>query len=133
MSAAGVKRFDESFRPVRLERKVLAFQPAKSSFLFDRNLNYRLYDTVTAHNHGKPTLVFCSTRKETANAAQQVCVRVHVLSRDCIRFLIVLSQLAKDCVARIGRSAFVVSSAALNALNEAAKRVTDKSLQGERS
>ncbi|KAG9390949.1 ATP-dependent DNA helicase HFM1 [Carpediemonas membranifera] len=72
----GLLKFDQSYRPVPLERRVLAYPEAKSEFLFDRNLDYKIADVVTRYAEGKPTLIFCSTRKGTVQTAQ-------TLARDC--------------------------------------------------
>jgi ATP-dependent DNA helicase HFM1/MER3 len=35
-------RFGEEYRPVKLEKIVLGFNPAKNDFLFEKALNYKL-------------------------------------------------------------------------------------------
>lgn len=55
----GLKYFGQEFRPVQVDIKVLGFSKCKNDYLFDRNLNYKLYDLIKAHSGGKPTLVVC--------------------------------------------------------------------------
>ncbi|XP_061171634.1 probable ATP-dependent DNA helicase HFM1 [Saccostrea echinata] len=64
---------DDSFRPVRLRKVVLGspFDENKGSdFQFDMSLNYRLPRIINTYSENKPTLVFCSTRKSTQQAAE---------------------------------------------------------------
>eukprot|EP00466_Bigelowiella_natans_P004149 jgi/Bigna1/35412/e_gw1.9.11.1 len=43
-----------------------------NQFLFDKNLNYILFDTIKKYSAGLPTLVFCSTRKGCEDAANSI-------------------------------------------------------------
>ena len=61
-SPDGVRHFGEEYRPVRLETKVLGYDPAKNDWMFERRLNERLYEVVLNHFQSKPALVFCSSR-----------------------------------------------------------------------
>ncbi|XP_062607353.1 probable ATP-dependent DNA helicase HFM1 [Saccostrea cucullata] len=64
---------DDSFRPVRLRKVVLGFpfdENKGSDFQFDMSLNYRLPRIINTYSENKPTLVFCSTRKSTQQAAE---------------------------------------------------------------
>jgi ATP-dependent DNA helicase HFM1/MER3 len=53
----GILRFGEEFRPVKLEYKVLGFYPAKNDFLFDKTLNYKIFEVVKTHYNRKSTLI----------------------------------------------------------------------------
>ncbi|XP_078484330.1 putative ATP-dependent DNA helicase HFM1 [Ciona intestinalis] len=62
---------DESYRPVKLRKVVLGYPWSSngSEFKFDINLNYKLGNVIHTYSEGKPTLVFCSTRKSVEQAA----------------------------------------------------------------
>ena len=67
---AEVVRVDETQRPVPLRRVVLPFSSRDmSEFKFDLSLSYKLRSVIQTYSEGKPTLVFCSTRKGTQQAA----------------------------------------------------------------
>eukprot|EP01126_Amoeba_proteus_P064586 TRINITY_DN9062_c1_g2_i3.p1 TRINITY_DN9062_c1_g2~~TRINITY_DN9062_c1_g2_i3.p1 ORF type:complete len:164 (+),score=19.63 TRINITY_DN9062_c1_g2_i3:1126-1617(+) len=52
--------------------KVIGYPPASNAFIFDRNLNYKLFNVIVFYNDQKPALVFCNTRKTCVNAAAQL-------------------------------------------------------------
>ncbi|XP_048584395.1 probable ATP-dependent DNA helicase HFM1 isoform X2 [Nematostella vectensis] len=62
---------DDSYRPVKLRKVVLGFpmHANMSEFKFDLSLNYKISGIVHTYSDQKPTLVFCSTRKGTQQAA----------------------------------------------------------------
>ncbi|XP_058831957.1 probable ATP-dependent DNA helicase HFM1 [Topomyia yanbarensis] len=64
----------ESRRPIKIDKHVLGFycDPNTTSYRFDMNLNYKLFDIIRKHSSGRPTLVFCSTRKATEMAAKHL-------------------------------------------------------------
>lgn len=66
-----VRRFGEAFRPVRLSWKVLGF-PMGRTHSFDGTLVGKLYGLVAKHSGGRPTLVFCNSRKVCGQAAQAI-------------------------------------------------------------
>lgn len=45
---------------------------SKNEFLFDNGLNWKLLDLIRKYSGGRPTLVFCSSRKGCVTAANQV-------------------------------------------------------------
>jgi hypothetical protein len=47
----------EEYRPVKLEYKVLGFYPTKNDFLFDKTLNYKIFEVVKTHYNRKSTLI----------------------------------------------------------------------------
>ncbi|CAK9215790.1 unnamed protein product [Sphagnum troendelagicum] len=69
VSASGMKRFGEETRPVKLTTRVYGYAPAKNDFLFERRLQNFLYDVLMHHWQGRPSLVFCSTRRGAQEAA----------------------------------------------------------------
>ncbi|XP_058448372.1 probable ATP-dependent DNA helicase HFM1 [Malaya genurostris] len=64
----------ESRRPIKIEKHILGFycDPTTTSYRFDLNLNYKLFDVIRKHSSGRPTLVFCSTRKATEVASKHL-------------------------------------------------------------
>ena len=64
-------KLDESYRPVPLQKVVLSFGDCMPStaFKFDLNLNYKLHNIIQQYSSKCPTIVFCSTRKSTVQAA----------------------------------------------------------------
>lgn len=72
---SGCFRFHDEDRPVPLSIKVIGYPKNGNPFLFERGLNYKLLSLIQQHcTDGpsapvKPTLVFCSSRKETVFSA----------------------------------------------------------------
>jgi ATP-dependent DNA helicase HFM1/MER3 len=64
-------QINESFRPVKLKKIVLGyyFSPDMTDFRFDLSLSYKIASIIDEYAEGKPTLIFCSTRKGTLQAA----------------------------------------------------------------
>ncbi|KAJ1521887.1 hypothetical protein ONE63_002225 [Megalurothrips usitatus] len=62
-------KLDEDMRPVKLHKVVKGFDSKLSSYLFDVHLSYKLKNVITQYSEGKPTLVFCSTRKSVLATA----------------------------------------------------------------
>ncbi|KAA0148202.1 hypothetical protein FNF29_06861 [Cafeteria roenbergensis] len=62
--------FGEEFRPVPLEKHVLAYFDGKNEFLFSESLFRRLPGVVSRFSDGRPTLIFCTSRKAAQVAAQ---------------------------------------------------------------
>jgi ATP-dependent DNA helicase HFM1/MER3 len=44
--------------------------PSMNPFVFDKTLNDKLMELIRKYSSGKPTLVFCSTRKSTTDACE---------------------------------------------------------------
>lgn len=60
-------------RPVKLDIVVIGYPCySDSEFKFDISLNYKLKSVVDNYSAGKPTLVFCSTRKSVEQAANNL-------------------------------------------------------------
>ncbi|PSN45754.1 hypothetical protein C0J52_13790 [Blattella germanica] len=59
-------KISEDMRPVKLTKIVLGYSHplSVSQFRFEMSLSYKLRDLIFKHSGGKPTLIFCSTRKE---------------------------------------------------------------------
>ncbi|CAA7046606.1 unnamed protein product [Microthlaspi erraticum] len=69
---AGIKRFGEEMRPVKLTTKVFGYAAAKNDFLFEKRLQNYIYDILMQYSKDKSALVFCSTRKGAQEAAQKL-------------------------------------------------------------
>ncbi|KAK3603692.1 hypothetical protein CHS0354_023298 [Potamilus streckersoni] len=66
-------KMDESSRPVRLKKIVIGYnfdEHRTSLFQFDLMLSYRLAGIIHTYSDGKPTLVFCASRKGAQQAAE---------------------------------------------------------------
>lgn len=62
--------FDESFRPVKLEKFVYGFNASgNNDFAFDSFLDSKLPGLISKHSSKKPILVFCFTRKSCETTA----------------------------------------------------------------
>ncbi|XP_021694228.1 probable ATP-dependent DNA helicase HFM1 [Aedes aegypti] len=64
----------ESRRPIKIDKHVLGYycDPSTSPFRFDMNLNYKLFEVICKYSSGRPSLVFCSTRKATESASKHL-------------------------------------------------------------
>ena len=102
----GLKKFGEEFRPVKLNKFVLGYPPAKNEYTFERALNFKLANVIKQYSSKRPTLVFCQTQKGTLAAA---------------------NRLKED----IDSSYLIDSPQQREELNEAAKEVKEKSLQSK--
>ena len=106
-SPDGIRHFGEEYRPVRLETKVLGYDPAKNDWMFERRLNERLYEVVLNHFQSKPALVFCASRDGASSAAKTLADR------------------AKST----GRNPFISGQGQVEALREAAGRAENRQLK----
>ncbi len=64
--------FGPMFRPVELTLHVIGFPDRDNKFLFHRALDYRVMDMVRRFAAGRPSLVFCPTRKSTSQVAMVI-------------------------------------------------------------
>ncbi|KAA1086059.1 Sec63 [Puccinia graminis f. sp. tritici] len=64
--------FGEEHRPVKLSKFVYGYtrRPEHTEYQFMSLLNFKLMDHITTHSSGRPTLVFCGTRKSSLQAAE---------------------------------------------------------------
>jgi ATP-dependent DNA helicase HFM1/MER3 len=63
--------FGDSYRPVPLQLYVFGYQKTQSDFLFDNSLSYKICDLIISYSSGKPSMIFCSSRKGCISAAKQ--------------------------------------------------------------
>lgn len=64
--------FSEDFRPVQINKYVFGYPPAKSPFLFDISLNYKVLEVITKFSFGKNSLIFCPTQKSAQKTAEEI-------------------------------------------------------------
>lgn len=71
-SPADFFKFGNDVRPVQLQKIVKGYYqpPKQSDFLFDIQLSYKLKTVILDYSNGKPSLVFCSTRKSVLQTAK---------------------------------------------------------------
>ena len=72
------KKFDDSYRPVPLTWRVLTY-PMQATYSFDKALIYKLSFVIRDHSAGRPTLVFCNSRKVCQQAAAQIATTGHLV------------------------------------------------------
>jgi len=68
----GVKVFGDEMRPVRLHTGVKGYARASNDFLLDKRLTTQVLPVLQEHSRGKPSLVFCASRKGAVATAQHV-------------------------------------------------------------
>ncbi|CAH0715691.1 unnamed protein product, partial [Brenthis ino] len=73
-------KFGDECRPVKLKRIVEGYPcPVGTSiFKFDIILNYKLWNIIQKYHNGKPTLIFCNTRKGVALTAEALSREITV-------------------------------------------------------
>ncbi|KAI9285571.1 P-loop containing nucleoside triphosphate hydrolase protein [Umbelopsis sp. AD052] len=65
--------FGEEYRPVKLSRHVYGIHDSGGNpFMFEKKLEWKLVDMIQKHSGGKPTLIFCSTRKSTQSSCDVI-------------------------------------------------------------
>ena len=65
--------FDSSFRPVPLATHVVGLgHIGKNQFLFDKSLDRHIPDLLKRFSRGKPSIIFCHTKKQTENLANEL-------------------------------------------------------------
>eukprot|EP00980_Cylindrotheca_fusiformis_P007665 scaffold1605_cov141-Cylindrotheca_fusiformis.AAC.28 len=65
--------FDDSYRPVPLCTRVVGLgYIGKNEYRFWMNLDEQIPHLIARYSNGKPTLVFCHTKKETENLVQRL-------------------------------------------------------------
>ncbi|XP_064072745.1 probable ATP-dependent DNA helicase HFM1 [Vanessa tameamea] len=73
-------KFGDECRPVKLKRIVEGYPCADgtSIFKFDIVLNYKLWPIIQKYHAGKPTLIFCNTRKSVVLTAETLAKEITV-------------------------------------------------------
>lgn len=65
--------FDSSFRPVTLSTHVVGLgHVGKNQFLFDKGLSRHVPDLLKRFSRGKPSIIFCHTKKQTEALAKEL-------------------------------------------------------------
>ncbi|CAL1266659.1 unnamed protein product, partial [Larinioides sclopetarius] len=75
-------KLNENLRPVLLRKVVLGYpcSDTLSEFRFDLSLSYKLGHVIHTYSDGKPTLVFCATRKSVIQTACILAKSAHYVS-----------------------------------------------------
>ncbi|XP_026327613.1 probable ATP-dependent DNA helicase HFM1 [Hyposmocoma kahamanoa] len=78
--AAVFYKFGDECRPVKLKRVVEGYPcpEGMSIFKFDIILNYKLWPIIQKYHDGKPTLIFCNTRKSVLMTAETLSKEVTI-------------------------------------------------------
>ena len=103
--------FGDEYRPVPLEYNVIGYSRATNPFLFEASLNKHLFGVIQKYSSGKPSLIFCATRKGTVQSAQAILASENQYS------------------SRNRFGGFFKSESHRNTLKQHASRVTDAGLQ----
>ncbi|KAL4707758.1 hypothetical protein ACJJTC_001704 [Scirpophaga incertulas] len=74
-------KFGDECRPVKLQRVVEGYpcQDGTSIFKFDIILNYKLWPIIQKYYNGKPTLIFCNTRKSVTLTAETLSREITII------------------------------------------------------
>ncbi|XP_055949652.1 probable ATP-dependent DNA helicase HFM1 [Argiope bruennichi] len=75
-------KMNDNLRPVHLRKVVLGYpcSDTLSEFRFDLNLSYKLGHVIQSYSEGKPTLVFCATRKSVIQTACILAKSTHFVN-----------------------------------------------------
>ncbi|GAB1610423.1 hypothetical protein Ahia01_001328600, partial [Argonauta hians] len=67
-------KISDHLRPVKLQKIVIGYPcyDGMSNFKFDISLRYKIHNIISSYSDGKPTLVFCSTRKNVMQTADML-------------------------------------------------------------
>lgn len=72
-----MKQFGQEYRPVQLKTIVFGYPNNGNYFKFDDSLKYRLLDILHSHSKGKPSLIFCTTRKSVIDTAEYLSLEIN--------------------------------------------------------
>jgi hypothetical protein len=105
-SPARFFKINEDMRPVKLQKIVLGYPHpvGTSQFHFEMSLSYKLRDILFKYADGKPTLIFCSTRKGVEHTCstllQQITFNFNCeqKQRICEAAIAVTENKLKECV-----------------------------------
>ncbi|KAH8896664.1 P-loop containing nucleoside triphosphate hydrolase protein, partial [Thozetella sp. PMI_491] len=66
------EKFGEDLRPVKLQKHVYGYECGGNDFVFDKFLDQKLPMLLRKHAKGKPTIIFCFTRKSCESTAKML-------------------------------------------------------------
>ena len=69
---AEAKIFGDEYRSVPIKKHVLGYKNTYNQFQLDEILKFNLVDVIKRYGDGKPTLVFCKTRKDVISTCQEL-------------------------------------------------------------
>eukprot|EP00457_Paulinella_chromatophora_P021247 gb/GEZN01023591.1/.p1 GENE.gb/GEZN01023591.1/~~gb/GEZN01023591.1/.p1 ORF type:complete len:180 (+),score=14.82 gb/GEZN01023591.1/:26-541(+) len=64
--------FGPEYRPVPVDYLVQGFPPRNNIHIFDMILDDKVFSVIHQHSEGKPTLIFCNSRKGTSRVAKAI-------------------------------------------------------------
>ena len=67
---AGIYIFDESYRPVPIDIKVLSYGNTKNLYFLDQVFTKKLRVLIGEYADSKPTIIFCGSRREAERSAR---------------------------------------------------------------
>jgi len=105
-SPAQFFKIDEEMRPVKLQKIVLGYPypTGTSQFHFEMSLSYKLRAILFKYAGGKPSLIFCSTRKGVEHTSSTLTQQItfHFTEehkhRICEAATVLTEKKLKDCV-----------------------------------
>ena len=68
-----IMAFDGSFRPVPLTVHVIGYAAQSSDFWFEKFLEKKVPEVISRFSAGRPSLVFCTSRKSTETTVEILC------------------------------------------------------------
>lgn len=71
--------FDQTYRPVPLQVKTIAYPNCSNPFFFERSLESKVKNVILQNSDGQPTIIFCPSKKsvesQTLKLAQEKVLR----------------------------------------------------------
>ncbi|KAF5306945.1 hypothetical protein FQA39_LY00175 [Lamprigera yunnana] len=84
-------KFGNDMRPIKLKKVVYGYNynsKLSNPFKFDLMLNYKLQSIILQHSEGKPTLIFCATRKNvemtTKHLAEHLTINLNTVQKQTL-------------------------------------------------
>ena len=72
--------FDDSYRPVQLQKVILGHDGSYNPWQFDISLTERIPAIVAVHSKRKPVMIFCATKASTVKTAEKLAETWHATS-----------------------------------------------------
>lgn len=75
-SGEHIKIFDKTYRPIPLEYAILGYN-AKNPWLYGKLFDKQILKVLLKYGEGKPSIVFCTSRKQTIISSQALIEQMH--------------------------------------------------------
>ncbi|XP_050429642.1 probable ATP-dependent DNA helicase HFM1 [Adelges cooleyi] len=75
-------KVSEEERPVKLQKVVIGYTNSSNSFCFDIHLSYKIEPLIKKYSNGRPTLIFCTSRKGAENTCNVLIKKLDVSLTD---------------------------------------------------